>query len=155
MEVRAEEMTSPAGVLRGTMSNTDSARAVSTPPTRVGIPMQSATDMARSHIPSVPGGESTTPTAPGSTPPDPRVEGPPRRPSTGGRFPQSGNPIYLAVRRPLASLAFGSLSAAMAAVGIYILAMNTTVIRKEERDLLHAFGAEFSEYLTKVPRWLF
>jgi protein-S-isoprenylcysteine O-methyltransferase Ste14 len=48
-----------------------------------------------------------------------------------------------------------SISAAMAAIGIYILAMNTTVIRKEERDLLQAFGAEFAEYLSKVPRWLF
>ena len=59
-------MTSPAGVFLGTMSNTASARAVSTPPTRVGTTTQSAADMAFSSIRSLPGGESTMPISSGS-----------------------------------------------------------------------------------------
>lgn len=81
--------------------------------------------------------------------------GSPQRLVTGGVFQYSRNPIYVAFFLPLASLAVISMSAAMAAIGVYILAMNLTVIRKEERDLLNAFGPDFAKYLTQAPRWLF
>jgi protein-S-isoprenylcysteine O-methyltransferase Ste14 len=74
---------------------------------------------------------------------------------TSGIFNYSRNPIYVAFFLPLASLAVLSLSAAISAIAIYILAMNLTVIRREERDLLNAFGRDFAVYLTKAPRWLF
>ncbi len=81
--------------------------------------------------------------------------GSPQHLVTSGIFQFSRNPIYVAFLLPLASLAILSLPAALAAIGFYILAMNTTVIRKEERDLLNAFGPEFSRYLRQAPRWLF
>ena len=81
--------------------------------------------------------------------------GSPKHLVTSGIFQFSRNPIYVAFLLPLASLAVLSLPAAIAAIGIYILAMNTTVIRKEERDLLNAFGPEFAGYLRQAPRWLF
>ena len=80
--------------------------------------------------------------------------GSPRRLVTSGVFRYSRNPIYVAFFIPLASIAAVSLSAAIAAMGLYVLAMNLTVIRKEERDLLTAFGAEFAEYLSSTPRWI-
>ncbi len=80
--------------------------------------------------------------------------GSPQRLVTGGIFQYSRNPIYVAFLLPLTSLAILSVAAAIAAIGIYILAMNLTVIRKEERELLEGFGAEFADYLTKAPRWL-
>jgi len=73
---------------------------------------------------------------------------------TSGIFQYSRNPIYVAFFIPLAAIAVFSVSAAIAAVAIYILAMNLTVIRKEERDLTAAFGEEYSRYLTRVPRWV-
>jgi protein-S-isoprenylcysteine O-methyltransferase Ste14 len=54
----------------------------------------------------------------------------------------------------LASLTVLSPAAAIASISFYVLAMNLTIIRKEERELLSAFGDEFSNYLTKVPRWI-
>ena len=80
--------------------------------------------------------------------------GSPRQLVTSGVFRYSRNPIYVAFFIPLASIAAVSLSAAIAAMGLYVLAMNLTVIRKEERDLLTAFGAEFAEYLSSTPRWI-
>ena len=80
--------------------------------------------------------------------------GAPQRLVTSGVFRYSRNPIYVAFFVPLASLAILSLSAAIAAIAIYILAMNQTVIAKEESDLQTAFGAEFSDYLATAPRWL-
>lgn len=81
--------------------------------------------------------------------------GAPRQLVTTGVFRYSRNPIYVAFFLPLAALAILSLAAAIASIGIYILAMYRTVIRKEERELLQAFGPEFANYLTKAPRWLF
>lgn len=73
---------------------------------------------------------------------------------TSGIFRYSRNPIYVAFFMPLASIAYFSLASAIAAMAIYVLAMNLTVIRKEERDLLEAFGDEYARYLTTAPRWL-
>jgi protein-S-isoprenylcysteine O-methyltransferase Ste14 len=80
--------------------------------------------------------------------------GQPQRLVTSGIFKYSRNPIYVAFFLPLASLAILSPAAAIASIGIYVLAMNLTIIRKEERELLAAFGDEFDDYLTKAPRWV-
>jgi protein-S-isoprenylcysteine O-methyltransferase Ste14 len=80
--------------------------------------------------------------------------GSPRQLTTSGIFKFSRNPIYVAFFLPLASLAILSLPAAIAAIGIYVLAMNLTVIRKEERDLAEAFGDAFAAYVAEVPRWV-
>jgi protein-S-isoprenylcysteine O-methyltransferase Ste14 len=80
--------------------------------------------------------------------------GSPRRLVQSGVFRYSRNPIYVAFFLPLASITAVSLSAAIAATGLYILVMNLTVIRKEERDLLNAFGREYADYLASTPRWI-
>ncbi len=80
--------------------------------------------------------------------------GTPRKLMQSGVFRYSRNPIYVAFFVPLASIAYVSLSAAIAATGLYILAMNLTVIRKEERDLLTAFGPAYAAYLSSTPRWI-
>ncbi len=80
--------------------------------------------------------------------------GSPQQLVTSGIFQYSRNPIYVAFFLPLASLAILSPAAAIASIGLYILAMNLTIIRKEERELLEAFGDEFGAYLTQVPRWI-
>jgi protein-S-isoprenylcysteine O-methyltransferase Ste14 len=71
-----------------------------------------------------------------------------------GVFRFSRNPIYVAFLMPLASLATISLAASLAAIGIYVVAMNLIVIRKEERELTAAFRSQFTEYMAKTPRWL-
>lgn len=80
--------------------------------------------------------------------------GEPVRLTTSGIFRYSRNPIYVAFFVPLASIAYFSVAAAIAATAVYVLAMNLTVIRKEERDLLAAFGDDYARYLTTAPRWL-
>jgi protein-S-isoprenylcysteine O-methyltransferase Ste14 len=74
--------------------------------------------------------------------------------TTSGVFKYSRNPIYVAFFLPLASLAAISLAASLAAIGLYVLAMNIFVIRKEERDLSLAFRGAFLDYMAKTPRWL-
>jgi protein-S-isoprenylcysteine O-methyltransferase Ste14 len=78
----------------------------------------------------------------------------PKKLVTGGIFRYSRNPIYVSFLLPLASLAILSSSAAIAAIALYVTAMNLTVIRKEERELMQAFGDEFKDYLKKAPRWI-
>ncbi len=80
--------------------------------------------------------------------------GAPRRLVTSGVFRYSRNPIYVAFFVPLVSIAYFSLSAAVAAVALYIFSMNLTVIRKEERDLSQTFGADYTAYRRNVPRWV-
>ncbi len=72
---------------------------------------------------------------------------------TTGIFKFSRNPIYLAFFMPLASLAYFSLETAIASIVIYVTAMNLTVIRKEERELLGFFGKTYATYRNEVPRW--
>lgn len=81
--------------------------------------------------------------------------GAPRRLVTSGIFKYSRNPIYVAFLIPLASLAVISAAAALAAAAFYILVMNLTIIRTEERDLRQFFGDDFSSYAAATPRWLF
>lgn len=80
--------------------------------------------------------------------------GSPARLVTSGIFQYSRNPIYVAFFVPLAAIGYFSLSAAIAAIALYVLAMNLTVIRREERELLQAFGKDYARYLTSVPRWV-
>lgn len=81
--------------------------------------------------------------------------GAPRQLVTGGIFRWSRNPIYVAFLLPLASLGAFSTTPAVLSVLAYIFAMNLTVIRKEERDLLAAFGPAYVAFAVKVPRWVF
>jgi len=73
---------------------------------------------------------------------------------TSGIFHYSRNPIYVAFLLPLASLAVVSLPAAAIAIAIYLLTMNLTIIRSEERELAAKFGAAFSAYALSTPRWI-
>jgi protein-S-isoprenylcysteine O-methyltransferase Ste14 len=80
--------------------------------------------------------------------------GDPQHLVTDGIFKYSRNPIYVAVLLPLASIALISPIAAVIAITFYIITMNVTVIRKEERDLANAFGQPFHDYMKSAPRWV-
>ncbi len=73
---------------------------------------------------------------------------------TGGIFQYSRNPIYVAFLLPLASIGVFSVGAALAAIILYIGAMNATIIRTEELHLLGKFGKDYKNYLARAPRWL-
>jgi protein-S-isoprenylcysteine O-methyltransferase Ste14 len=75
--------------------------------------------------------------------------------TTTGVFQYTRNPIYVAFLLPLASLAVFSVAAAAVAIAVYIAAMTTFTIRKEERDLRNIFGQSYVNYAARVPRWLF
>jgi protein-S-isoprenylcysteine O-methyltransferase Ste14 len=81
--------------------------------------------------------------------------GEPQHLVTDGIFKYSRNPIYVAVLLPLLFMAMLSVLAAVVAVVFYIIVMNYTVIRKEERDLAQAFGQPFHDYMKTAPRWIF
>ncbi len=81
--------------------------------------------------------------------------GMPQKLVTSGVFRYSRNPIYAAFLMPLLSLGYFSPVAALAAVAVYILAMNLLVIRSEEQILEERFGAEYLAYKRSVPRWVF
>jgi protein-S-isoprenylcysteine O-methyltransferase Ste14 len=81
--------------------------------------------------------------------------GEPQQLVTSGVFRYSRNPIYVAFLIPLASLSYYSTTAAMAAVGLYMLSMTYFVIAREERVLEQLFGETYLDYKKTTPRWLF
>jgi protein-S-isoprenylcysteine O-methyltransferase Ste14 len=80
--------------------------------------------------------------------------GTPQSLTTTGIFELSRNPIYVAFLFPLASLALFSVLASAAAIAFYVLAMNATVIPREEQDLKRIFGKAFLDYAAKTRRWI-
>ena len=80
--------------------------------------------------------------------------GEPRKLVTGGVFAVSRNPMYVAFLLPLAALACYSPVAAAAAMGLYVVAMNSLVIAVEEATLEASFGNRFRAYRLSTPRWL-
>lgn len=81
--------------------------------------------------------------------------GAPQQLVTTGPFRYSRNPIYVAFLIPLASLGIYSLTAAIAAMGIYMLSMTYFVIAREEEVLEQAFGQSYLDYKASTPRWAF
>jgi protein-S-isoprenylcysteine O-methyltransferase Ste14 len=73
---------------------------------------------------------------------------------TGGIFQYSRNPIFLAFWLPLLSLTVLSIPASLFALALYIVVMNLTVLRTEERDLSTLFGHVYTDYAARVPRWI-
>lgn len=80
--------------------------------------------------------------------------GDPQQLVTGGVFRFSRNPIYLGFLLPLVSLAYFSPVASAIAIVVYLVAMTTYVISREERVLSELFGASFQDYRARTPRWL-
>lgn len=74
---------------------------------------------------------------------------------TSGLFEYSRNPIYLAFWLPLLSLCLLFWPAGLFALACYVVTMNLTVLRAEERDLKNLFGQTYTDYAAKVPRWIF
>lgn len=73
---------------------------------------------------------------------------------TGGVFRHSRNPIYVAFLVPIAALGYFSIIGAAVAAVAYVAAMTAFVIRNEESVLERKFGAEYTAYKARVPRWL-
>jgi protein-S-isoprenylcysteine O-methyltransferase Ste14 len=73
---------------------------------------------------------------------------------TEGLFQYSRNPIYLAFWMPLLSISVVSIPASLVALALYVVSMNLTVLRTEERDLKNLFGQIYLDYAQKVPRWI-
>lgn len=81
--------------------------------------------------------------------------GKPTRLITTGVFRYTRNPIYVAFLIPLASIAYFSPEVAVAAMVLYITAMNAYLVRIEEAALVARFGDDYRQYQREVPRWLF
>lgn len=81
--------------------------------------------------------------------------GKPRQLAIHGPYRFSRNPIYVAFLLPLISFTFISPLAACGAIVFYVLCMNFTVLRAEERDLVGIFGETYVNYAKNTPRWLF
>jgi protein-S-isoprenylcysteine O-methyltransferase Ste14 len=80
--------------------------------------------------------------------------GTPNQLVTSGIFQYSRNPIYLAFWLPLLALCLVWWPAGVFALFVYIVSMNLTVLRTEERDLVNLFGQTYVDYAAKVPRWI-
>lgn len=74
---------------------------------------------------------------------------------TVGAHSVSRNPMYTALVAGLVSVALwrGRLAALLPAVGVWA-ALNTFQVPPEETALIDAFGKDFEEYRSNVPRWL-
>lgn len=79
--------------------------------------------------------------------------GAPRQLTTAGPFRYSRNPIYAAFLVPMASLAVISPVAALVGCALYVRVMTAFVISREEVILEATFGAEYTAYKARVPRW--
>lgn len=74
---------------------------------------------------------------------------------TGGVYKYSRNPIYLGLTLILAGawLIMGTVSG-IAAVILFVVAVDRLHIRREESVLKEKFGREFEEYCSRTGRWL-
>ncbi len=74
---------------------------------------------------------------------------------TSGIFQRSRNPMYLGLLFVLIAwgLFLSNLFSVIFAAG-FVLYMNRFQIRPEERALLSLYGQRYSDYMTKVRRWL-
>jgi len=74
---------------------------------------------------------------------------------TGGAYRLSRNPMYtgLAIAYPGLALLFGSWWP-LALWPLVIVAVRQLVIRPEERYLTHRFGPAYTDYQSRVRRWL-
>lgn len=79
--------------------------------------------------------------------------GEPQRLVTSGPFRYSRNPIYVAFLIPLAALAVYSPLAAAVSTAVYLAAMTTYVIAREEEVLERNFGETYRAYKAATPRW--
>ena len=81
--------------------------------------------------------------------------GPASRLITGGPYRLSRNPMYLGLTVAyiggvlLTDIAWTLLTLALVLAGIHLF-----VIRREERYLAEAFGERYSEYRSRVRRWV-
>lgn len=75
--------------------------------------------------------------------------------ATGGPYGWTRNPLYLGSF--LLQLGFGGMSGSWIAAGLTILpsfVIYPNVIRNEEAHLLRLFPSEFSDYCSRVPRFI-
>jgi len=79
--------------------------------------------------------------------------GAPSQLNTRGAFAWTRNPIYVAFLVPLSTLGLLSAWAALAGLIFYVTVMTLFVISREEAELKKEFGAEYSTYCARVPRW--
>ena len=72
-----------------------------------------------------------------------------------GVYRYSRNPIYLGMALAQGGLAIaGGSLAALATLGLSLLAIRTYVIAREERYLEGKFGKVYSDYKQRVRRWI-
>jgi len=79
--------------------------------------------------------------------------GEPQQLVTSGWFRYSRNPIYVAFLLPIAALGYWSLVDAAATAFVYVVAMTTIVIAREEQTLEANFGEIYLDYKARTPRW--
>lgn len=74
---------------------------------------------------------------------------------TSGVYRISRNPMYLGFLLVLAGwAAYLSNAGAAALLAAFVAYMNAFQIKPEERALLAKFGAEFTQYMSRVRRWI-
>ena len=74
---------------------------------------------------------------------------------TSGPFRLTRNPLYLTLTLVLASIAVMANSAWLTGAAILLaFLLDGLVIRREERVLVSVFGREYTEYTSRVRRWL-
>jgi Putative protein-S-isoprenylcysteine methyltransferase len=83
----------------------------------------------------------------------------PRRPATrmvtDGPYAWSRNPMYLSMTVFYLGLAFlTGMLWPLLLLPLVLILLTVFVIRREERYLADAFGAEYTAYRTRVRRWL-
>lgn len=75
--------------------------------------------------------------------------------TTEGLFRHTRNPMYLGMLTALVGLAIvlGSLAPVTVLLAFFLL-LRLWYVPVEERAMAEKFGAEYAEYLSRVPRWL-
>ena len=72
----------------------------------------------------------------------------------GGLFQFSRNPMYLGVYATILGAVLATLNPLVLGAGAFVVAVHHRIVRAEEQHLQKAFGREYTDYCSRVRRYL-
>jgi len=73
---------------------------------------------------------------------------------TDGLFSISRNPMYVGVYLTIAASLLYTLNPLVILTGVFVIAVHNRIVRAEEKHLGNVFGREYSEYCSRVRRYI-
>ena len=73
---------------------------------------------------------------------------------TGGLFRLTRNPMYVGMNATIAAASLYTLNPVVILLTVFVVTVHHRIVLAEENHLQHVFGREYSDYCTRVPRYV-